>query len=110
MCAAAVPIIGALVGAAATIHAANAASDDAAKAREQQERQMQLAREQQAQAPAASQTTQDVTAAVQANRRRAAVANGMGSTITGAGTQFNEQQQQNTSSGLAFGTKKNLGA
>ena len=109
MCAAALPVIGALFSAAATMHAANAASEDAARAREQQERQMQLAREQQAQAPAASQTTQDVTAAVQANRRRAAAANGMGSTITGAGTQFNEQQQ-NTSSGLAFGTKKNLGA
>lgn len=106
MCAAAVPIIGAVLGAAATFHAANVASDDAAKAREQQERQMKLAREQAAAPAAVSQSNIDVTAAVQANRKRAAAANGMGSTITGAGSQYGQQ----SASGLAYGTKKNLGA
>ncbi len=108
MCAAAVPIIGALVGAGATIYAANRASSDAAEARKQTERQMQMAKEEASKAPAASQTTQDVTAAVQQNRRRAAAQAGMGSTITGAGLAYDTQNQ--THSGLGYGTKKQLGA
>jgi hypothetical protein len=48
---------------------------------------------------------------VQASRKRAAAANGRGSTITGAGTQYGTQYSQNqTSSGLGYGTKKQLGA
>jgi hypothetical protein len=101
MCAAIVPVLGALVGAAATIHAANAASDDAARAREQQERQMEQARKAATQAPAASETSADVTAAVQANRKRAAAAYGMGKTVTGVGESY--------SNGLGVGQKKQLG-
>lgn len=108
MCAAALPIIGGLFAAGATVYAANRASADAAEARKQTEEQMKYAKEQAAQAPAASQTTQDVTAAVQQNRRRAAAQAGMGSTITGAGLAYDTQNQ--THSGLGYGTKKQLGA
>lgn len=108
MCAAAIPIIGALVGAGATVYAANRASSDAAEARKQTEQQMQFAKEQAAQPTAVSQSSTDVTAAVQSNRRRAAAQAGMGSTITGAGAAYDTQNQ--TQSGLGYGTKKQLGA
>lgn len=107
MCAVAA-VVGGLLAAGATVYAADRARSDAAEAREQQERQMQLAKEQAAQAPAASQTTQDVTAAVQSNRRRAAAQAGMSSTITGAGAAYDTQNQ--TQSGLGYGRKKQLGA
>ena len=107
MCAAALPIIGGLFTAGATIYAANRASADAAEARKQQERQMQLAREQAASPAAASQTSADITAAVQQNRRRAAAQAGMGSTITGTGLAYDTNQAH---SGLGYGTKKQLGA
>lgn len=110
MCAAAVPIIGALVGAGATVYAAKAASADASAAREQTERQMQMAREEAAKPAAASQSSTDVTAAIQSNRRRAAAQTGMGSTITGAGSQYAAQMPQGQTSGLGVGMKKQLGA
>lgn len=110
MCAAAVPLIGALVGAGATMYAANRASDDAAEARKQTEQQMQYAKEQAAQPAAVSQSATDVTAAIQSNRRRAAAASGMGSTVTGTGLAYDTQFKQQTNSGLGSGTKKQLGA
>lgn len=110
MCAAAVPIIGALVGAGATVYAANRASADAEEARKQTERQMQMAKEEAARPAAVSQSSTDVTAAIQSNRRRAAAQAGMGSTVTGTGLAYDTQFNQQTNSGLGSGTKKQLGA
>lgn len=101
MCAVAIPLIAAGVGAAASIYSAKQAADDASAARAQTERQMEQARKTAAQAPQASETSADVTAAVQANRKRAAAAYGMGNTITGAGDSY--------SGGLGVGQKKQLG-
>jgi hypothetical protein len=102
MCAVAIPLIAAGVGAAATIYSASKASSDAAAARDQTAQQMEQARKTAAQAPAASETSADVTAAVQANRKRAAAAYGMGNTITGAGDSY-------SGGGLGVGQKKQLG-
>lgn len=101
MCAVAIPLVAAGIGAAASIYSAKQAADDASAARAQTERQMEQARKTAAQAPQASETSADVTAAVQANRRRAAGAFNMGSTVTGVGDSY--------SSGLGVGQKKQLG-
>lgn len=99
MCAVAIPLIAAGVGAAASIYSAKQAADDASAARAQTERQMEQARKTAAQAPQASETSADVTAAVQANRRRAANAFNMERTDTGAGAAYT----------LAPGNKSKLG-
>ena len=99
MCAFVLP---AIIGAAVGLYGAHEQRKDAAAAREQTERQMQMAREQAASPMAASESSSDVTAAVQANRKRAAAAYGMSNTITGAGTSYG--------SGLGVGTKQTLGA
>jgi hypothetical protein len=101
MCAVAIPLIAAGIGAAATIYSASRARSDAAAAREQTERQMEQARKQAASPMAASETSADVTAAVQANRKRAAAAYGMEKTVTGVGESYG--------SGLGVGQKKQLG-
>lgn len=105
MCAVAIPLIAAGVGAAATIYSAKKASADAAEARAQTAQQMEQSRQTATQAPQQSVTSTDVTAAIQQNRRRAASAAGMGDTITGAGVSY---AAQNTS-GLGVGKTKLLG-
>lgn len=101
MCSIAAAVVGSVVGGLWQHHQSQAA---AAEAREQSNRQMELARQQAASPVQHSETNQDVTAAIQASRRRAAGAYGMGRTITGAGI------DAPTTSGLGVGTKKMLGA
>ena len=105
MCAVAIPLIAAGIGAAATIYSAKQASSDAAAARAESQRQYEEARKTQTQAQQQSVAQTDVTAAVQSNRRRAAMASGMGSTITGAGDSYAAQGV----SGLGVGQKGKLG-
>jgi mannitol-specific phosphotransferase system IIBC component len=109
MCAAAVPIVGALIGAGATMYAANRASSDAEEARKQQEQQMKLAREEASRPTEARAANQYTTAAVQANRKRVAGMQGMGNTITGAGL-FDSNKQSGANGVGGIGTKKDLGA
>jgi hypothetical protein len=60
---------------------------------------MEQARQQAAAPVEQTQTNQDVTAATQAARKRAQAAQGMSSTITGAGLSYN----------MGVGTKSKLG-
>ena len=86
MCSAAAAIIGSILGAGATVYSAQKQAD----AQEQSAKmQLQAAKEAATATPtASSQTSTDVTAAVQANRRRVAASQGLGSTITGAGNMY----------------------
>lgn len=90
-------IASAVVGGYSAYNQKQAADEAAAESRRQAEQARQTA----ASPMAASESSKDVTAAVQANRKRAAVARGMSDTITGAG---------NTYGGVGVGTKKTLGS
>lgn len=85
MCSVTAGIIGGLVSGLYQHQQASRAADDARAA---QERQAQLAREQAAAPVQHSQTNQDVTAAVQQNRARAAEAFNMDKTVTGVGNDY----------------------
>ena len=85
MCSVTAGIIGGIVGGLYQHQQASRAADEARAA---QERQAQLAREQAAAPVQHSQTNQDVTAAVQQNRARAAEAFNMDKTVTGVGTDY----------------------
>lgn len=81
-------VVGAIIGAAAGLYQHHESRKAADEARARSERQTQLAREQAAAPVQHSQTNQDVTAAIQQNRARAANAFNMGDTVTGAGTDY----------------------
>ena len=86
MCSVTAAIVTGILGAGATVYSAQKQADAQEQAAKMQ---LQAAKETATATPtASSQTSTDVTAAVQANRRRVAAAQGLGSTITGAGSMY----------------------
>jgi len=89
MCSVTAAIIGsALVGYGVQRQQAQAAESAANAQREAAQAQVEAAKEAAAKPASATEAARDVSAAVQQNRRRIAGAQGMGSTITGAGRQY----------------------
>lgn len=98
-------VVGALVASAVVGgYSAYSQRQAASEAADASRRQAEQAKQAAAAPMAASESGTDVTAAVQANRRRVAAANGMADTITGAGASYNN------GSGVGVGTKKTLGS